>query len=105
MMGNAPNIPPGVTRGVDVLRGVTVGLRGGVGEGVQVGSIRLRGITLGGMDVGGAGVGEVVGVALAQPARIMDMPKTRNLMCLMLRLPSVCGSALHFFPIRQVVFG
>jgi hypothetical protein len=105
MMGKEPTIPPGVTRGVDVFRGVTVGLRDGVGEGVQVGSIRMRGVALGGMGVGGAGVGDEVGVVVAQPARIRDKPRTRNLIGLMLRLPSARGSSLHSFPIQPAVFG
>ena len=105
MMGKGPTIPPGVIRGVDVLRGVTVGLRGGVGEGVHVGSIRMRGVALGGMGVGGAGIGAEVGVALAQAARIKDKPRTRNLICLMLCLSSARGSSLHSFPTLKVVFG
>lgn len=105
MVGKEPTIPPGVTRGVEVLRGVTVGLRGGVGEGVQVGSIRMRGVTLGGMGVGCAEVGDEVGVALAHPAKIRVKLKTRNLICLMLCLPTDYGSFLHSLPIQQAAFG
>jgi hypothetical protein len=102
-MGKEPLLPPGVNSGVDVLRGVTVGLRGGVGEGVQVGNIKLRGVGLGVTGVGGSGVGDGVGVELAQLASNMVMLRMRNLIPFMPRLLSVSGSFLHFFPIRQVV--
>jgi hypothetical protein len=41
-------------KGVDVARGVGEGANGGVGEGVQVGKMRIRGVTVGGMGDGEA---------------------------------------------------
>ena len=103
-VGKMPLVPPGVTRGVEVLRGVTVGLRSGVGEGVQVGSIRLRGVGLGVTGVGVSGVGDGVGV-VAQLASIRVMPRIRKLILFMIYLPSGFVSALRSFSIQQVAFG
>jgi hypothetical protein len=74
--GNDPPVPPGATNGVDVLRGVGDGLRGGVGEGVQVGSIKILWVGLGGIGVEGAnvGIGEGVGEAQLTSMRM----KTKN---------------------------
>lgn len=104
ILGKEPVLPPGVTRGVDVLRGVTVGLRGGVGEGVHVGSIRLRAVGLGVTGVGGSGVGDGVN-GVAQLASVKVMLRTRNLIPFMPSLPSDYGSSLNSLPIQQEVFG
>lgn len=66
LVSKEPPGPPGVIKGVDVLRGVEVGLRGGVIEGVQVGSIWIRLVGLGGIGVGGLEVGVKVAVGVAQ---------------------------------------
>jgi len=66
LVSKEPPGPPGVIRGVEVLRGVEVALRGGVGEGVQVGSIWMRLVGLGGIGVGGLDVGVEGAVGVAQ---------------------------------------
>jgi hypothetical protein len=85
---------------VDVLRGVGVALRGGVGEGVQVGNIWTRFVALGMICVGGAGVGVDVEVAQLESNRMK--PKKYNLICLMPILPSDCVSSLHPLPAHPV---
>ena len=63
-----PPPPSDVNRGVAVAREVGEGASGGVGEGVQVGKIRMRGVTVFGMGDGEAvWMGVAVGV-LVQPA-------------------------------------
>ena len=98
--GIDPPEPPGVTSGVEVLRGVGVGLRGGVGEGVQVGSIKIRGVGLGRMGVGGAEVGVDVGVGEAQLTRIIMKLNSQNLRWFMKCFPSGYGLRLHYFSIQ-----
>ena len=53
-------VPSWVTRGVEVKPGVGVALRGGVGEGVQVGNIVMRGVALERIAVVGMGDGDAV---------------------------------------------
>ena len=95
-------MPPGVTRAVAVSRGVGDGLRGGVGEGVQVGSITMRLVGEGGMGVAGAEVGVDVSVGEAQLASRKLKPINRNLIRFKQYLPYGCGLPLQFLLIQTV---
>ena len=90
-----PLFPPGVTRGVDVLRGVGDGLRGGVGEGVQVGSITMRLVGVGGMGVGGAELGVEVRLGEAQLTSRKLKPINSNLIRFKQHLPFGYGLPPH----------
>jgi hypothetical protein len=81
---------------VFVGRGVRVGLGGEVGEGVQVGSMRLRGVDVGRMGVSEAvSVGEAVGEGVQAP-KIKIRAIEKNMVRVIVDLPSGCGSDLHF---------
>ena len=88
-------IPPGVTAGVDVLRGVGEGLRRGVGEGVHVGSMTTRLVGVGGMGVGAAEVGVEVRVGEAQLASRKLKPINNNLIWFKQYLPFGYGLPPH----------
>ena len=91
--------------GVEVGWGVGVGRGVSVGAGVQVGRIRMRGVALGGISVGGAVVVEVaVGVG-EQPARIKTKQRENKKIRCMVNLPCVCGSTPHSYPAPRQVSG
>ncbi len=82
---------------MDVLRGVRVGLGGVVGAGVQVGSIRLRGVLLGWIIVGVAREDVDIVAGVAQLASNNPMPTMAMLNRFKACLPAGCGSFRHSF--------
>ncbi len=98
-------LPWGVTWGVEVLRGVRVGLGGDVGEGVQVGSMRLRGFPPELIGVGRLGVCVDGAAGAAQPASKMLVPNRMSKLRFTTCLPSVCELTAHSFPARQPTVG
>lgn len=92
-----------MARGVDVLRGVGVALRGGVGEGVQVGSIWTRFVALGTNAVVGGAVGVAGGVVVVQLTSKRMHANKNILIFVILFLPFDCVSVPHSFPARRAL--
>jgi hypothetical protein len=103
MVGSVTPLVRWVLRGVAVLRGVRVGLGGVVGPGVQVGSMMFRGVLLGGIAVGAAGVTVELSAGAAQLARKKQIPKMTVLIRFTPCLRAACGSFQHSVPARQPV--
>jgi hypothetical protein len=100
--GNVVPTPPGVIRGVEVLRGVEVALCGGVGEEVHVGSIWTRFVALGRIGVVGVELGVSLGVDATQLASNRLSPTRRNLILLMVWLSSGYEWLQHTLQAQQV---
>ena len=103
ILGNEVFTPPGVIRGVEVLRGVGVALCGGVGEGVHVGSIWTRFVALGMIGVVGVELGVSLGVDATQLASNRLRPTKRNLILLMVRLSSGYEWLQHSLQAQEVM--
>jgi hypothetical protein len=95
MIGVVLRLPWDVTSGVEVLRGVCDGLGIDVGGGVQVGSMRLRGVALTLIGIGKAGVLVTVADGAAQPASKMLIPNSMTKPRFTTYLPFVCGLTLQ----------
>ena len=94
--------PSGVIRGVEGFRGVGVALRGGVGEGVQVGNIWKRFVALGRIGVGGTIVAVDLSVGVEQAVSNMKSPRKKYIRLLTKCLPSGYGLPQHSLPAQRL---
>ena len=90
--GSVARVSAWVARGVEVWRGVGLALRGGVGEGVQVGNIVMRGVALERIAVVGTRVGDGLAVtSVPQADKSRARQNNISMLRFMTHLPFFCG--------------